>query len=87
MMCRLLACLSLVAMLGGAALCAGQANRLVEEVRPASVRGHATVYETINRFVTGPTNRVHAKSQSAQSSQRKASTSPSRFFAPGRGRD
>ena len=48
-MCRLLACLSLVAMLGGTALCAGQANRLVEEVRPASVRGHATVYETINR--------------------------------------
>jgi hypothetical protein len=53
-------------MLGGAALCAGQANRLVEEVRPASVRGHATVYETINR---------------------KALTSPSRFFAPWRGRD
>jgi len=48
-MCRLLACLSLVAMLGGAAVRAGQANRLVEEVRPASVRGHATVYETINR--------------------------------------
>ncbi len=44
-----LACLSLLAMLGGTWLCAGQANRLVEEVRPASVRGHATVYETINR--------------------------------------
>jgi hypothetical protein len=63
---RLLASLSLVAALGGVALCAGQANRLVEEVRPASVRGHATVYETINR---------------------KALTSPSRFFAPWRGRD
>jgi hypothetical protein len=39
-------------MLGRVALCAGQANRLVEEVRPASVRGHATVYETINRKAT-----------------------------------
>jgi len=48
-MCRLLAWQSLVAMLGGAVLCAGQANRLVEEVRPASLRGRATVYETINR--------------------------------------
>jgi hypothetical protein len=46
---KLLACLSWFGMLGGAALHAGQAMRLVEEVSPASVRGHATVYETINR--------------------------------------
>jgi hypothetical protein len=30
-------------------LYAGQAKRLAEQVSPASVRGHATVYETINR--------------------------------------
>jgi len=45
----LFAYLTWFGMLGGVTLCAGQANRLVEEVRPASLRGHATVYETINR--------------------------------------
>jgi hypothetical protein len=39
-------------MLGGAALYAGQAKRLVGEVSPASVRGRATVFETINRTAT-----------------------------------
>jgi hypothetical protein len=39
-------------MLGGAALYAGQAKRLVEEVSPASVRGRATAIETINRKPT-----------------------------------
>jgi hypothetical protein len=49
---ELFACLSWLAMLGGAALYAEQAKRLVGEVSPASVRGRATVFETINRAVT-----------------------------------
>jgi hypothetical protein len=49
---KLFACLSWLGMLGGAALFAGQAKRLVEEVPPASVRGWATVFETINRKPT-----------------------------------
>jgi len=53
---KLFACLSWLGMLGGAALCAGQAQRLVREVSPASVRGRATVSETINR--TAATNPV-----------------------------
>jgi hypothetical protein len=43
------ACLIWLGMLGGAALNAGQAQRLVGEVSPASVRGRATVNEVINR--------------------------------------
>jgi hypothetical protein len=39
-------------MLGGAALYAGQAKRLVSEVSLASVRGRVTVFETINRTAT-----------------------------------
>jgi hypothetical protein len=49
---KLFACLSWLGMLGGAALYAGQAKRLVGEVSPASVRGRATVFETINRAAT-----------------------------------
>ena len=48
-MLKKLAGLSWFGMLAGGALYAQQANRLVEQVPPASVRGHATVYETINR--------------------------------------
>ena len=46
---KLLACLSWLGMLAIVALYAGEAQRLVEQVSPASVRGHAMVYETINR--------------------------------------
>jgi hypothetical protein len=49
---ELFACLSWLGMLGGIALYAGQAKRLVGEVSPASVRGRATVFETINRTAT-----------------------------------
>ena len=49
---KLLLCLSWLGMLGGAALCAGQAKRLVSDVSPASVGGRATVFETINRTAT-----------------------------------
>lgn len=52
MMRKLLPCVSWLVMLGGAALYAGQAKRLVTEVSPASVRGRATVFETINRTAT-----------------------------------
>ena len=48
-MLKKLAGLSWFGMLAGGALYAQQANRLVEQVPPASVRGRATVYETINR--------------------------------------
>jgi hypothetical protein len=51
-MCKLLLCLSWLGMLGAAALYAGQANRLVREVSPASVRGRVTIFETINRTAT-----------------------------------
>jgi len=46
---KLLACLSWIGMLGGAALHAGQAQHLVGVVPSASLRGRATVVETINR--------------------------------------
>ena len=49
---KLFACVSWLGMLGGAALYAGQAKQLVREVSPASVRGRATVFETINRKAT-----------------------------------
>lgn len=49
---KLFACLSWLGMLGGAALFAGQAKRLVGEVPPASVRGRVIVFETINRKAT-----------------------------------
>jgi len=49
---KLFACLSWLGMLGGAALFAGQANRLVGEVPSASLRGRAIVFETINRKAT-----------------------------------
>ena len=39
-------------MLSGAALYAGQANRMVEEVPRATVQGRATVFEQINRKPT-----------------------------------
>ena len=51
-----LACVGWVGMLAGAAVYAQEPNRLVEKVSPASVRGRATVYETINR--TAATNPV-----------------------------
>ncbi len=49
---RISACLGWLVMLGGVALYAGQAQRLVREISPASVRGRATVFETINRTPT-----------------------------------
>jgi len=49
---KVFARLSWLGMLGGAALYAGQAKRLVREVSPASVRGRAIVFETINRTAT-----------------------------------
>jgi hypothetical protein len=49
---KLFACLSWLGMLGGVALYAGQAQRLVRAVSPASVRGRATVFESINRTAT-----------------------------------
>jgi len=49
---KLLLCLSGLALLGGAALYAGQAKRVAGEVSPASVQGRVTVFETINRTPT-----------------------------------
>jgi len=49
---KLFACLIWLGMLGGTVLSAGQAKRLVGEVPPASVRGRAIVFETINRKET-----------------------------------
>jgi len=53
---RLRVFLSWLAMLSSASLCAAQAQRLVGDVSPASVRGRATVSEVINR--TPATNPV-----------------------------
>jgi len=49
---KILLCLGGLTMLGGATLYAGQAYRTAGEASPASVRGRATVFETINRTAT-----------------------------------
>ena len=49
---KILLCLGGLTMLGGATLYAGQAYRMAREASPASVRGRATVFESINRTPT-----------------------------------